>query len=195
MPPPDPDRTPSPATTRHVDTTPIHAHLRDGTPIVVRPLEPEDAALLVEGFGKLSAQTRYRRFLQAVDHLTPEQVAYLTHVDGYDHLAWGVTTDDPAAGHAIGIAIARSVREPADAEQAEFAIVVADEWQGKGVGAMLTDVLAHKAWQAGVRRWRGTMLASNDAVQRLMSRAGETVSRHADGHGTIELVVKLGAPA
>ncbi len=183
-----------PAPTHTVDATPVHDRLADGTPIVIRPLLPADAELLLRGFAKLSPQTRYRRFLQATDHLTPAQVHYLTHVDGYDHLAWGATTNDPASGETIGIAVARSVREPVDAHEAEFAIVVADDWQGRGVGSRVTRVLARKARDAGVQRWRATMLATNEAVLKLMALAGQEVSRSMDGRGCLEVVYRLASP-
>lgn len=187
---------PDPAAPNHtVDATPISDRLRDGTPIVMRPLLPEDAQLLLRGFDKLSSRTRYTRFLQAVDRLTPDQVDYLTHVDGYDHLAWGATAVDPATGETVGIAIARSVREPLHAEEAEFAIVVADEWQHRGVGSRLTRVLAEKARQAGVARWRATMLATNAPVLRLMALAGSEISRSTDGRGCLEVVYQLAEPS
>lgn len=186
---------PDPAAPNHtVDSTPIHDRLRDGTPIVIRPLLPEDAELLLRGFDKLSPRTRYTRFLQAINHLTKEQVDYLTHVDGYDHLAWGATATDPTTGETVGVAIARSVREPVDAEEAEFAIVVADEWQNRGVGKRLTRVLADKARQAGVARWRATLLATNEAVLRLLAQAGTEVARSIDGQGCLEVVYRIAEP-
>ncbi|MFW6067830.1 MAG: N-acetyltransferase family protein [Myxococcota bacterium] len=173
---------------------PIHARLPDGTPVVIRPVTPADAPLLVAGFEHLSEESRYRRFLEAVKDLTPEQVHYLTHADGYKHIAWGVTVDDPDTGKPIGIAVARCVRDEEDPDTAEFAIAVADAWQRSGVGSILADVVADRAWRAGVRKLKGLMLADNRGAFALMSRFGELESRHYEGPGVVECVWKLRPP-
>lgn len=173
---------------------PLPTRLPDGTPADIRPVTPEDAPLLVEGFSHLSEESRYRRFLDAIKQLTPQQVHYLTHADGYRHIAWGVTVDDPADGHPIGVAIARCVRDEHDPELAEFAIAVADEWQKRGVGTMLALVVADRAYRAGIRRIKGLMLAENRGAFALMSQLGDLVDRHYEGPGVIEAIWALHPP-
>src|SRR5436853_470501 len=63
--------------------------LADGTVIALRPLLPGDGNLLEAGFGRLSEQSRYRRFLAPVPRLTESMLAFLTSVDGVNHRAWG----------------------------------------------------------------------------------------------------------
>jgi len=168
--------------------------LPEGIEVFVRPLRPEDAAMLVRGFDHLSPETRYRRFLSSVKHLTPEQVSMLTHADGYDHLAWGVAIADPITHEEEGIAVARSIREIDDPEIAEFAIVVADDWQGRGVGKLLTHVLAQEARRCGVRKWRALMLLDNERVRKLLESVGPEIDRKIGGCGTLEVLYDIHLP-
>jgi GNAT superfamily N-acetyltransferase len=164
--------------------------LRDGTPITLRPLLPSDAAELVRGFESLSRESRYRRFLEFVDHLTPAQVEYLTRVDGRDHIAW-VAAYRGTDGADHGAGVARSIREPGHVDTAEFAVTLADAWQGRGIGSLLTEVVARDAWRNGVRFWRATMLADNVAVQRCLQKVGDEILRRVEDRGAIEVVYKL----
>ena len=96
--------------------------VRDGTRVLIRPVEPGDAPLLERGFAQLGALSRYRRFLAPVDHLDRDQIAYLTQVDHRDHEA--IVAIDPTSGEGIGVA--RYVRDAGDPAQAEVAIVITD---------------------------------------------------------------------
>jgi GNAT superfamily N-acetyltransferase len=162
------------------------AHLRDGTEILIRPIEREDADGLRGGFERLSAVSRYRRFLSEIDHLTSHQVEYLTRLDHQDHEAFGVLV----AATGDGIAIGRFVRDPADRRQADVAIVVADDWQGRGVGTALLERLARRARSMGIERVTARMLAGNVAASRLIVGIGEVVGERRRG-GTIELTLRL----
>jgi acetyltransferase len=169
------------------------ARLSDGSLVHLRPLFGEDEAEFLRGFAALSRESRYRRFLDSMPKLSPEQVAYLTHVDGKDHVAWVVGYYDPD-GAERGAAVARSIREHEDPQIAEFAIAVADDWQGRGVGRLLTETLARVVWDEGIRRWRATMLADNTAVQHCLLRIAHEETRHVEDRGAIEVVYRLHAP-
>lgn len=173
---------------------PKETRLTDGTPAVIRPVTPEDAPLLVEGFEHLSDESRYRRFLEAIKHLTPKQVEYLTNADGRRHIAWGMTVVDPKTGKPIGVGVARCVRDGADENVAEFAVAVADEWQRKGVARQLARVVADAAWRAGIRRFKGLMLSDNVGAYTVMDELGELRERHYDGPGVLEAIWDLYPP-
>ena len=160
--------------------------LRDGSRIAIRPLEPDDRELLAEGFDRLSPESRYRRFFAPVAQLRKRDLDYLTRVDHHDHEA--LVAVDLATGEGIGVA--RYVRTGPDV--AEPAIVVADDWQGRGLGGRLLGELTDRARAAGVRRYEASALASNAEVIALLERLGDTVRRPA-GH-EVELTVQLGEP-
>jgi GNAT superfamily N-acetyltransferase len=161
--------------------------LLDGTEIAVRPIVPEDAASLEAGFERLGPESRYTRFLAPVGRLSGSQLRYLTEVDHHDHEA--LVAYEPG-NEAAGIGVARFVRLDDDPGAAEFAVTVADDWQGRGVGTALLTLLADRAREEGIDRFRGLMLARNEPIQNLVALFG-TPRVLAREPGTVEVEVDL----
>ena len=165
--------------------------LPDGTRILLRPIEAGDKARLTAALGHLSQETIRRRFLAAKPRFSSSELRYLTEVDGRNHLALAaVLADDPEAL----VGVARCVRLlPDSPDTAEFAIVVADAYQGRRLGTLLARELARAARAVGIRRFAATMLSDNAAVRRLMA----TISAHLELErlegGVREVVVDLAA--
>jgi GNAT superfamily N-acetyltransferase len=164
------------------------ATLRDGSRVEVRPVKRSDAELLLRGFERLSEESRYRRFLCSMPELSESMVRYLTNVDHHDHEA--VVALDPATGEGVGVA--RYVRDPDRPERAEAAVTVIDDWQGRGLGTLLLELLAVRAREEGLRRFTALMLASNDEMMELLENLGpvRVIDREA---GTVEVEAPLPA--
>jgi len=162
--------------------------LLDGTEIGVRPIRPQDRDELKRGMERLGTESRYRRFLAPVGRLTGAQLTYLTDVDHHDHEA--LVGIDTRTGDGIGVARFVRLTSEGDPQAAEFAVTVADDWQGRGVGTVLLNLLSDRAREEGVERFRGTMLATNRPIQDLVGLLGEphVVAREP---GTIEIEVEL----
>ncbi|MEJ2621744.1 MAG: GNAT family N-acetyltransferase [Candidatus Thiodiazotropha sp.] len=111
------------------------------------------------GFQHMSERSRQSRFATSINHLSDEQLDYLTDLDDKDKLAWcaSVTRN----GDERGIGIARYIRLADEESMAEFAITVVDEYQGQGVGHQLLSKLIESAAQNGFRVLRGYILMSN----------------------------------
>jgi GNAT superfamily N-acetyltransferase len=148
--------------------------LRDGSRIEVRPVRPDDKERLRQGFARLSAESRYRRFLTALDQLSDEQVRYLTEIDYADHMAWVAL--DPAQPGRPGVGVARYVRLPEDPAVAEAAVTVLDEYQGRGIGTILLRLLAGSAREHGIGAFRGYVLADNDPMVDILHDLGAAVT-------------------
>ena len=164
--------------------------LPDGTRILLRPIEAADKARISAALGRLSQETIRRRFLAAKPTFSTSELRYLTEVDGHNHLALAaVLADDPEAL----VGVARCVRLSDRPDTAEFAIVVADAYQGRRLGTLLARELAGAARAVGIRRFAATMLSDNAAVRRLMA----TISAHLELErlegGVREVVVDLAA--
>ena len=159
--------------------------LRDGSRVVIRPIEPDDRAALLEGFERLSAESRYRRFFGPVTQLSERDLDYLTCVDHHDHEALVAV----AEGTGEGVGVARYVRTGPDV--AEPAIVVADDWQGRGAGSRLLDALVERAQEEGIRRFEAPVLAYNAEAIHLLEGLGQT-TRTPDGR-EVELTIELPA--
>jgi GNAT superfamily N-acetyltransferase len=155
--------------------------LRDGTRVTLRFIQPEDADELRRAFARLSPRSRHQRFLGGMPELTDPMVAYLTRVDGEDHVAIVAGTDSHDLKSEVGLGVARFVRLAGDAAVAEAAITVLDDAQGKGVGRLLLTALARLALARGVRVFRGEVLAENTRMCHLLEEVGATVTRAADG--------------
>lgn len=163
--------------------------------IVVRPLRASDRDELVRGFEHLSPESRHRRFLAFVRHLDAAQLAALLRVDGHDHVALVAVNVDDAGVERRGVGVARSIRDHDDREVAEFAIVIADEWQGRGIGRLLAVQLSAAAFREGIRRWKATMLTDNQAIRRLLASCTDPMSLQAQGCGVVEGIYRLRPPA
>jgi GNAT superfamily N-acetyltransferase len=166
----------------------VQERLRDGERIFLRPIEPADKAALDEGIRRMSPDSRYRRFFSPVDHLTGKQLTYLTEVDHHDHEA--LVAIEPDGGHGIGVA--RFVRSETDPEIAEFAVAVADDWHGRGVGTALLHRLTERAREEGIRRFSASILAENRPMLELANTLGDVHVRDRAA-GAVEIEVKLPA--
>jgi GNAT superfamily N-acetyltransferase len=162
----------------------VNVELRDGSEISIRPIEVEDRDLLKEGFDRLSPETRYRRFFSPIDELSERQLDYLTRVDHHDHEALVAIAPD---GSCVGVA--RFVRTRP--EEAEPAVVVVDDWQGRGVASILLARLVERALDEGITHFNATVLAGNREPIAAVGRRGQaTISRHGS---EVEVRVALGA--
>ena len=151
----------------------------------MRPIAPEDKALLASSFARLSEQSRYRRFLTTKNLLSEPELDYLVDVDHKDHEA--IVAIDPVTG--AGLGVARYIRSRDDAELAEVAVTVADDWQGRGLGRALLDRLTYRARREGVRRFSALVQGENRASIRLLEGLGDA-QRHWDT-GEVELIIEL----
>ena len=120
--------------------------LRDGSHVRIRQGHHTDRDLLLRGFERLSPESRYRRFLAPIAELSEATVRYLTEIDHHDHEA--MIALDEQTGEGIGVA--RYVRDPDHPDVAEVAVTVIDDWQRRGVGTLLLDVISARAREEGI---------------------------------------------
>jgi RimJ/RimL family protein N-acetyltransferase len=163
----------------------VRLRLRDDSLVVVRPITPQDRDRLAVAFSRLSEQSRYQRFLTAINELSDADLRYLTEVDHHDHEA--LIACDTETGDAIGVG--RFVRLDGGTT-AEAAVTVIDEWQGRGAGTALANLLAERARAEGIERFTALLLAANDQMRDVLATLGpaKIVSRDA---GTIVVEVAI----
>jgi GNAT superfamily N-acetyltransferase len=156
--------------------------LTDGGKVLLRPIAPEDGSLLAAAYERLSGESRRRRFLAAPAKLAPEDLRYLTDVDGRRHHA--LIALDPVSGELVGEA--RWVRDQERRDTAEVAAFVIDDWQGRGVGTALLTELTSQARERGLSRYRAIVSADNRQVLVALARLGGTATTADDGQIELE---------
>lgn len=154
-----------------------HVQLPDGTDLTIRPIRSEDAQIEQAFVRGLSPQTKYFRFMQSMQELSPEELIRLTQLDYHRELALIATVYED--GREIEIGVARYAMNP-DGESAEFALVVADGWQQRGIGSRLMQALMEAARTRGLRTLEGEVLGSNQPMLALVRDLGFTVRTSAD---------------
>ena len=154
--------------------------------LLIRPISPSDKQALLDGFERLSDESRYRRFLSPHGRLTQAELRYFTEIDHHDHEA--LVAIDPSTGQGVGVA--RYVRSKDNPASAELAIAVVDDWQRLGVGTRLATELAVRAREEGISTFTGFVLAENELMLSLARELGEIRAVHQE-HGTVELTVQL----
>jgi acetyltransferase len=138
----------------------------------------------------LSEQTRYLRFFYQLHELTPAMLARFTQVD-YDREMALVAVDDAGGTSAI-VGVARYVMGP-DQEGAEFAVVVADAWQRRGVARALMTCLIACARTRGLKRLEGTVLRSNHNMLQFTQALGFVTRDHPDDRDQVSVALDLGS--
>ena len=149
---------------------PVDALLADGRVVQVRPITPTDSGALEQFHDALSEETNRLRFFVFRPHLDEGSVSRFTNVDHHDREALVAT----AGGELIGVARYDRYEGTADAE---VAFVVADAWQGSGVGSLLLEHLAARARVEGLERFVAETLAENSRMIRVFLDSGLAPTR------------------
>ena len=139
--------------------------------ITIRPILSQDDAVTEAFFAAMSWNSRYSRFLRSFRELPETLLRQFTQVDHKTHLA--LIAEIFVDGREIAIGEARYVASP-NGKSAEFAVSIADEWQGCGLGSLLLTRLIAAAKKAGIETITGETLASNQAMLHLAQKAGFT---------------------
>jgi acetyltransferase len=150
---------------------------QDGAEILVRPIKPEDAPLLVELFDTMSQRSRYYRFFSRKKALSREMLVRLTQVDYARHIALVALHREDGKEKMLGVA--RVISGP-DRNRAEFSIAVGDPWQGKGIGRKLMERALEVAVDYGIKKVQGEVLAENKQMLALGRKLGFKMSRDGD---------------
>jgi RimJ/RimL family protein N-acetyltransferase len=163
--------------------------LRDGSTVLIRPVQSTDAPLVADGFARLSPRSRQLRFLTRKNQLSTAELRYFTDVDHHDHEAL-VALDH---GDGRGVGIARYIRHADDPHAAEIAVTIVDDWQGRGLGTELVTRLSGRAHHEGIHRFTALVAEDNMAVARMLQNTSASLAGR--GLGTVEYEITLTPPS
>ena len=153
------------------------ARLADGTEVVIRPVRPEDEPLIVELHASHSERTIRMRFFSLVKTLSRDSLIRLCHLDYEREMALAAVRTQDGRPHFCGVA--RYYQDPETAK-AEFAVVVNDAYQRRGLARQLMDRLIAIARERGVKRLTGLVLHENTPMIRFVQKLGFSVELTGD---------------
>ena len=146
--------------------------LADGTDIVLRPIRPDDTDLLSDFVDSLSSETKYFRFMHALQHLSQEMLVRFTQID-YDLEMAVVAVEVNGEGRVLGVVRYLS---NSDNISCEFALVVSDAYQNQGLGHRLMKKLIDVAFDKGISVIEGEVLSNNYKMLGLMKSLGFSIA-------------------
>ncbi|MFH1788163.1 MAG: GNAT family N-acetyltransferase [Candidatus Altiarchaeota archaeon] len=139
--------------------------LRDGSKILLRPIKKSDAHFMIDLFHRFSEETIFERFFESIKDMTLDELKFYLDVDEKERFA--LVAELSGKGILLGVA-----RYMGNGESAEFALVVADEWQGKGLGTLMLKHLIEIARENGVNTLTGLVFKSNSHMIHLIKMTG-----------------------
>ena len=165
--------------------------LRDGARVTLRPIRPDDASRLQTAFARLSLESVYMRFLEAMRELSDEQARAYATVDYLERMALvGIVEED---GEERVVVSARYALIGASRPGvAEVAIVVRDDYQRRGLGNIVMNRLARYARRHGVTTFLGTIHVSNARILRFIQRSSLKFEKEMIEPGVWEILIDLG---
>lgn len=153
----------------------ITIELSNGGRVRIRPARISDSAAIKAGFERLSEESRYNRFFSARSKLSDSLATSLTDIDHTNHFAWAVFDPDQPSEvgdeSGLGVASARLIRDD-DETSAEAALTVTDDYQGRGIGRFLMELLIATAADVGAQTLRFEILRQNRAMISLAAGMG-----------------------
>ena len=156
----------------HLAIHPYPAHLvtrvqlNDGTDIIIRPIRPEDAEIEQQFIRSLSAKSKYFRFMNTIQELSLEMLVRFTQIDYHDEMALIAVKPDGDNEEEIGVV---RYMTNLDKKSCEFALVVSDKWQGRGIAHHLMQKLIEVARDRGLEMMEGQVLGNNIKMLALMT--------------------------
>jgi acetyltransferase len=180
----------------HLAIHPYPAHLvkniqlSDGTDIVIRPIRPEDAEIEAQFIRGLSSESKYFRFMNSVQELSQEMLVRFTQIDYHNEMALIAVTSTESGEEQIGV-----VRYTTNLDKisCEFALVVSDKWQGRGIAHQLMDNLMEVARGRDLERMEGQVLANNSRMLELVASLGFSIGNDPDDTAIKHVVARLDA--
>jgi acetyl coenzyme A synthetase (ADP forming)-like protein len=144
--------------------------LKDGASVLVRPIRRDDARGWIDFVSRLSPRTRYLRFQHAIaDPATPEDAVRFCSVDYHDTFAFVAEVRREPRRDIV--AVARYYRLP-ERRSAEMAIVIEDDYQGRGLGTGLLERLADVARQNGIDSFEADVITDNSQMMNVFKDYG-----------------------
>jgi acetyltransferase len=187
---------PTPSTDRyhHLAIHPYPTHfvkkiqLNDGTDITIRPIRPEDAEMEAKFVRELSNEAKYFRFMNSFHELSQEMLVRFTQIDYHNEMALIAVKTDSQGEEQIGVA---RYSTNVDKTSCEFALVVSDKWQSRGIAHHLMKDLMEIARDRNLKTMEGQVLRENSKMLELVASLGFQVRNDAEDNTIKQVEARL----
>jgi acetyltransferase len=152
--------------------------LKDGTKVLLRPIKPEDEPMWLELLGSCSKESIYNRFRFFFNWSTHEVATRYCYID-YDR-EMAIVSEVLDNGKRKLTGVGRLVAAP-DLETAEYAVLVSDSWQNRGLGGVLTDRCMEIARDWGMKKVYAQTTTDNPRMVHLFENRDFTIDHGSDG--------------
>jgi len=166
--------------------------MKDSTEVMIRPIMPEDEPLLVKFHETLSEQSVYMRYFHMIalsQRIAHERLTRICYVDYDREIALVADYKNPASGEHELLGVGRLTKQPGT-EEAQFAILVSDPVQSRGLGSELLKRLVEIGRKENVRRITAEILTDNYPMQKVCERLGFRLERDAE-EGVVKAQIEL----
>lgn len=161
------------------DFAPLDLTLRNGRVVRVRAMLSTDEEEILQAFDRLGTQSRYMRFMHSVRHVNRQRLR--DALASFPEKGLSIAATVPAADGIDIVGAATYIVGPGP-QSCEFAVSVADDWGGAGLGGALLGTLIEAARRRGLREMTGFVLAENEPMLRLARRLGFEIARDPDDY-------------
>ena len=167
--------------------------LRDGRPVTIRAIRPDDRGSMVEALDRVSPQSLYRRLFSGRREFSDEEIRRLTAVDFFNVVALVAVLPEDGGDRIVGGGRYVRIGTSGARQSAEVAFLIDDACQGLGIGSRLFKHLAAIARESGITHFEAEVLPSNAPMLNLFTRSGLPVERSLT-EGSVHVTIRLGPP-
>lgn len=170
------------------------AQLRNGTPVLIRAIRPDDRERIIAAFHKLDEETIYTRFFSAKKELSANDLGRIEASDFVRAAVLVATLGSGADETIIGGGAYTVIQRPDGVPTAEVSFTIEEDYHGQGLSTLFMALLTEIGRARGIRRFEAEVLAGNTPMLKVFQRSGLPMTRHAED-GVVHVVMELDAPA
>jgi RimJ/RimL family protein N-acetyltransferase len=164
--------------------------LRNGTPVLIRAIRPDDRERIIAAFHKLDQQTIYTRFFSAKKELSEGDLGRIDASDFVHAAVLVATLGSGAAETIIGGGAYTVIQRPDGVPTAELSFTIEEDYQGQGLSTLFMALLTEIARERGIRRFEAEVLAGNTSMLKVFQHSGLPMTRHIED-GVAHVVMDL----
>jgi RimJ/RimL family protein N-acetyltransferase len=164
--------------------------LRNGTPVLIRAIRPDDRERIIAAFHKLDQQTIYTRFFSAKKELSEDDLGRIDASDFVHAAVLVATLGSGASETIIGGGAYTVIQRPDGVPTAELSFTVEEDYHGQGLSTLFMTLLTEIARERDIRRFEADVLAGNTPMLRVFQHSGLPMSRHIED-GVVHVVMDL----